>query len=159
MAHNGSTGTAIGQIIAVLHEACEGPPERWSYFTDNSPDAGLFGSLGRCDVELASRAVCGAATIAAHVHHTVFAMEASAGWIRGERAKLDWKSSWAVSSVDAEAWKDLNARLRAAYGDLTAAIREHGSDSEDSWGGAVGAVAHAAYHLGAIRQKLAAAGA
>jgi len=36
-----------GQLIAVLREALDGPPERWSYFTDNRSDAGLFGTLAR----------------------------------------------------------------------------------------------------------------
>jgi hypothetical protein len=148
---------ALSQALAVLREACEGPPERWSYFTDNSPDAGLFGTLDRCDAALASRPVCGATSIAAHVDHAAFAMEGSAGWIRGERAKLDWKSSWSVSQVDASRWEALKARLRSGYDALRSAIRQHGADSEESFGEAVGAVAHAAYHLGAIRQKLAAA--
>ncbi len=149
-----SLDVVIAQVLAVLREGCEGPPEKWSYFTDNAPDAGLFGTLGRCDAPLASRSI-GGTSIAAHVHHTAFAMEASAAWIRGERKPLDWKSSWSVKTVDAAAWAGLNAHLRAAYHALRAAIETGGRASEESMGGAVGAAAHAAYHLGAIRQKLA----
>ena len=88
------------------------------------------------------------------MYHTVFAMDASAGWIRGDRARLDWKSSWSVKEVDPAAWTALNARLRASYKALRSAIEDKGRVSEESIGGAVGAAAHAAYHLGAIRQKL-----
>jgi len=147
--------TVIAQVLAVLREGCEGPPEKWSYFTDNTPDAGLFGTLAGCDAALASRAV-GGTSIAANVHHTAFAMDASAGWIRGERVRLDWKSSWSVKEVDAAGWAALNARLRSAYQGLRSAIEKNGPGTAESIGEAIGAAAHAAYHLGAIRQKLAA---
>jgi hypothetical protein len=146
----------IEQILDVLREGAEGPPERWSYFTDNSPDAGLFGTLARCDAALASRPI-GGTTIAAHVHHTAFAMDASAAWIRGDRAKLDWPSSWSVTTVDAASWAALTARLRSSYVALRSAIESKGRENVESIGGAIGAAAHAAYHLGAIRQKMAVA--
>ena len=45
---------AIEQVRAVLREAVEGSSERWSYFTDNAPDAGMFGTLSRLTAEQAS---------------------------------------------------------------------------------------------------------
>jgi len=66
----------IKQLRAVLREAFEGPPERWSYFTDNAPDAGWFGTLDGISAEHASHPVAGT-TIAAHVHHAAFALDAS----------------------------------------------------------------------------------
>jgi hypothetical protein len=45
----------VGLILDVLGEAFEGPKERWSYFTDNRSDAGLFGTLGRLAAADASR--------------------------------------------------------------------------------------------------------
>lgn len=146
----------IEQILAVLGEGTEGPPGSWSYFTDNSADAGLFGTLDKCDAALASR-VIGGTSIVAHVYHTVFAMDASAAWIRGDRSASDWKSSWSVTTADAEAWSAMKARLHSSYAALRAAIESKGRDSVESMGGAIGAVAHAAYHLGAIRQKIVAA--
>jgi len=94
---------------AVLREALEGPPERWSYFTDNSPDAGLFGTLAPLSAADASRPVAGT-SVAAHVHHV----------------------AWARQTVEA-----------------------HALAGEEAFGGALVAVAHIAYHLGAIRQKIA----
>jgi hypothetical protein len=48
-----------------------------------------------------------------------------------------------------------SARASAGYADLRATIEAHGADGVEAFGGAVGAVAHVAYHLGAIRQKVA----
>jgi hypothetical protein len=148
-----SLDEVIGQILDVLREAFEGPRERWSYFTDNNSDAGLFGTLAAIRAEDASR-ITGATSIAAHVHHTIFALEASTDWIDGDRSPRNWKESWSVSTVGATAWQDLLIRLRTAYQDLRRAIEEQAVSTTDAMGGAIGALAHAAYHLGAIRQKI-----
>jgi hypothetical protein len=148
-----STEVAVGQVMAVLLEGFEGPPEKWSYFTDQGPEAGLFGTLGKLDAAAASQAT-GGSTIAAHVHHLVFSLDASASWIRGERIRHDWPLSWSVTTVDEAAWHDLVERLRAGYQELRRTFEAHAADGLESFGGAVGAVAHAAYHLGAIRQKV-----
>src|SRR5262249_7270649 len=94
-----------------------------------------------------------------HVHHIVFGLNASAAWIRGDRTKHDWQQSWRVKGVDEAGWAELLRQLRAGYADLREAIEKQGVSSSDAFGGAVGAVAHVAYHLGAIRQKMAGPGA
>lgn len=148
-----TTENAAAQVLAVLREAIEGPPEEWSYFTDNARDAGWLGTLERVGAADASRLI-GGTSIAAHVHHATFAMDASTAWIRREWTPRDWKESWRVQTVDEAEWRALLARLRAGYEALLAAIEAHGATTVESFGGAVGAVAHAAYHLGAIRQKV-----
>ena len=145
-----------GQLLAVLREAFEGSSQAWSYFTDNNPEAGIFGTIGSKTAREAS-AVTGGTTIAAHVHHAAFALEASTAWIKGDRSSRDWKESWETSTVDESSWTELRDRLRRAYEDLRSAIEQHGMASVEAVGGAIGAVAHAAYHLGAIRQKVAVA--
>jgi len=142
------------QLLAVLREGFEGPPEKWSYFTDNDPQAGFFGTLSGVDAGQASRR-SGRSTIAAHVSHMVFALEASTAWIRGDRTGREWSESWSVHSVDGPAWSRLLADLRAGYDSLREAVEANSLDDEEALGGAVGAIAHAAYHLGAVRQKIA----
>jgi len=144
----------IGQLLAVLREALEGPPEPWSYFTDNSPDAGLFGTLAPLSAAQASRPV-GGTSVAAHAHHTAWAMEATSAWIRGDRSRRNWAESWAVGTVDDAAWRRLQEDLRQRYEEMRQAIQSHALDGDEAFGGAVGAIAHIAYHLGAIRQKIA----
>lgn len=151
---NISADVVMGQLLAVLREAFEGPPEPWSYFTDNRPDAGLFGTLANLSAADASIPSAGT-SIAAHVYHVTFALEAASAWIRGDRTPRKWRESWKVSTVDDAAWSHLLEELRRGYAGLRQAFKSHALSSEEAFGGAVAAIAHTAYHLGAIRQKLA----
>ena len=144
---------ATGQLLAVLREAFEGAGQ-WSYFTDHGADAGLFGTLDKLSAADASRPA-GGTTVAAHAHHVAFGLGAAAAWVRGDRSPSDWAQSWRVSTVDDAAWARLRGELRRGYEDLYRAIESHAASGVEAFGGAVGAVAHAAYHLGAIRQKVA----
>jgi DinB family protein len=150
----------VPQLRAVLREAFEGPQAKWTYFIDNRPDAAVFGTVDGLSAEQASKpSGAGASTIASHVHHLCFSVAAASAWIRGDRSDLDWKESWRVRAVDAAEWTALKKRLRGEYEELLRAIDEKATSDEEAFGGAVGMVAHAAYHLGAIRQKIAAAAA
>ena len=143
-----------GRLLIILDEALHGASGPVTYFVDNRPDSGLLGALAGLDAAGASRAV-GGSSIAAHVHHVTFAMEASAAWIAGDRTPRDWKASWRVATVDDEAWPPLLERLCHEYQHLRAAIEEGAGTGEDAFGEAVGAIAHVACHLGSVRQKLA----
>jgi hypothetical protein len=129
-------------------------PERWSYFTDSGPKGGLIGTLTPLTAGDASRPV-GRTSIAAHVHHVVWAMDATATWIRGDRKGRDWKESWKITTVDEEAWRRLVGELHHQYDQLRQTIQSHALDGEEAFGGALGAIAHLAYHLAAVRQKAA----
>lgn len=142
------------QLLIILDEALHGASGPVTHFVDNRPNAGLLGSLAGLDAAVASRAV-GGSSIAAHVAHIVFAMEASADYIAGDRTPRDWSTSWRVAIVDDETWPLLLERLRHGYRKLRAAIEEGAVTSEDAFGEAVGAIAHVACHLGSVRQKLA----
>lgn len=145
------------QLLSVLSEAVEGPAGEFSYFIDNQPDAGLLRALSRLSAAEASRASAGT-TIAAHVHHVAFGMAVSAAAVKGDDAPRDWKESWRVSTVDEAAWGPLVEQLRHAYATLRMAIESQALSSDNAFGEAVGAIAHIAYHLGAIRQKMVALG-
>lgn len=142
----------MGQLLAVLHEGYTGPSTPWSYFTDAREDAGLLGTLKTISASDASRAVAGL-SIVAHINHVAFGMHAAADWIRGNHTPKEWKESWTLICVDDQGWIKVQQRLQEAYDDLRQAIAFHSSESVFSFGGSVGAIAHLAYHLGAIRQK------
>jgi hypothetical protein len=143
----------VEQVLGVLSEAFEGPRESWSYFTDTGRDGGLFGTLEGLDARTASRTL-GRTSIAAHVNHVIFGLHASARWIEGDRTTHRWAESWSVSTVDEGEWRHAREQLRSAYLDVRRAIELSAMDSEEAMAGAVGALAHVAYHLGAIRQKV-----
>jgi len=144
------------QLVAVLREAFEGPQHRWTYFTDNNPDAGMFGTIGNLSATQASHPSGPSGTsIAGHVHHLAFSCAASAGWIRGERPQLNWDESWRVRTVSDAEWAALKNQLEADYRALLDAIEQHALSNEEALGGSIGAIAHTAYHLAAIRHKAA----
>ncbi|HEV2132166.1 MAG TPA: DinB family protein [Longimicrobiaceae bacterium] len=148
--------TIVNQLLAVLREGFEGPPQQWSYFTDSGPEAGMFGTIAGLSAAEASQPFGPhGTTIAAHVHHMCFALEVSSAWIQGDRSRRDWSESWRVTTVDEGEWEQLRAKLRRRYAELVRMIETADLSDELTFGGAVGAVAHAAYHLGAIRQKVA----
>jgi hypothetical protein len=143
------------QLLAVFREACEGPKNPWSYFTDTGPSAGLFGCLVEMTPDEASKIICGS-TIAAHVHHVIFGFNASAAWVRGDHSPRDWEESWSKKKVTEAEWAKMKSDLQLGADSLRQAITFHSEDSAHAFGGAIGAVAHLAYHLGAIKQKIAA---
>jgi hypothetical protein len=142
-----------GQLTAVLREGWEGPSTKWAYFLDQGPDAGLRNTLAKLTPEEASRDV-GGNSVAAHAHHLLFSFEVFGAFIAGDRTKRDWNESWRVSTVDAAAWTKLQSDLTARYEELLATIETHAGTSDAAAGGALGAVAHLAYHIGAIKQKI-----
>ena len=146
------TQEMIEQVLGALSEAFEGPHGAWSYFTDSGRDGGLFGTLEKLDAAAASR-VLGRTSVAAHVNHVIFGLNASARWIEGDRTTHSWSESWEAGSVDDASWARLKERLRASYQDMRRAMGLYAMESQEALAGSVGVLAHVAYHLGAIRQK------
>ena len=143
-------------LVRMLREALEGPPGPWTYFTDTSSGTGVFGTIGGLSAAAASLpGGPGGTTIAGHVHHLSSSVALSTKGLRGEPTSRDRSRSWTVSVVDDAAWAALRTRLREEYDRLVVAVEMHARWDEDALGVALGAVAHTAYHLGAIRQRLA----
>jgi hypothetical protein len=95
--------------------------------------------------------------IAAKVNHMCVYIEAvAANAAAGEYLPVDWEGSWKVGAVDDAAWQALVDRLRTNYESLRTFIASNETWDERFIGGAFGLVAHNAYHLGEIRQALAA---
>ena len=142
-------------LTRMLREAFEGPPGPWTYFTDTSPGTGVFGTVGRLSpAQVSQVGGPGGTTIAGHVHHLSSSLALSIRALRGESTTRDRSRTWTVSAVDDAGWTDLRARLRREYDSLVVAVEAHAMWDEDALGVAIGAIAHTAYHLGAIRQRL-----
>jgi len=144
----------IAQLLAVWRETFEGPAAAWSYFTDPGREGGLFGTLEQLPAATASR-VTGQTSIAAHVHHLIFSLEVSAAAIQGDRAPRDWQESWAIKQVEENEWQHLRAKLRLAYEATSKIMSMQALAGPEALGEALGVLAHVAYHLGAIKQKVA----
>ncbi len=145
----------VALVTRMLREAFAGPPGPWTYFTDTAPGTGVFGTISGLTAAQASQVGGpGRTTIAGHIHHMSASVALAAAELRGEPSSRDRSRSWTVSTVDEAGWAALRARLRDEYESLLVAVETRGLWDEDALGVAMGAIAHTAYHLGAIRQRL-----
>jgi hypothetical protein len=142
----------------MLREACEGgEPGKPTAFVgntgaDGAGNAGLFASLDELSALQASAPTALGSSVASHAAHLAFHLEVSLRWAQGERGPFDWKASFEPRVVDDAAWAATRARVRAAYAAMAAFARGNTTWSDDDAGGLAAALAHVAYHLGAIRQ-------
>lgn len=148
-------------LCKILDEVFDGPPAGDAYLL-NPGDPGLLRQLDSLDAAAASkRPMAGKTTIAAHVDHVCFGLSLLNRWAAGEAnpfANADWEASWKRTSVTEEQWRRLRDDLRREAENWRRHVRAR-TDWEDlPAAGAVGSAAHTAYHLGAIRQIVAALG-
>jgi hypothetical protein len=69
---------------------------------------------------------------------------------------VDWGEIWrTVGTVTPAEWDAIRAELRAGYERIRHLVADTPAwPSESEIGGAIGVIAHSAYHLGEIRQAL-----
>ncbi len=150
--------TALSKLLT---EILDGAPASDSYVL-NPGDPGLLAQLDTISAATASqRRMPGKTTIAAHVDHVHYGLSLLNRWAQGEAnpfADADWDASWQRGHVTDEQWADLRARLRQAANAWQQAVRARNQWDEISAAGALASAVHTAYHLGAIRQILAATG-
>jgi hypothetical protein len=144
--------------LTLLRETFEGAQGASTYYVDNAPGSGFFGTLEKVDARRASSPISkSGATIAGHAYHAGFHLDMTSAWIRGDRADRDWSESWTVKAVEDAEWRRLRQSLRRQYEELVRAIESEPAAIGESLPTTLGAIAHAAYHLGAIRHAIAAA--
>ena len=143
----------LSSVQNLLKEAYEGTNSR-SWFSDSGAGGGLLSTLNGIPAEWASsRLTDGGTTIAGHCNHLRWSLAMSNAMMRGERPSSDWAESWVVQSVDEPTWGILRDALHTEYKLLQANL-ERGFDATNPQmvTAGIALVAHAAYHLGAIRQ-------
>jgi len=95
------------------------------------------------------------ATIAAQVTHICFYLDVVERFMKtGQNEQVDWGEVWrTVSGVTPDEWAALQDRLRQAYARLRQTVQAYATwEVEYALAGAMGLLAHTAYHLGEIRQ-------
>jgi hypothetical protein len=151
-----TSASIIPASLTLLRETFEGASGPSTYYIDNDPSAGFLATLGGLSAAEASKPFGrGGASIAGHAHHAGFHLEVSGAWLRGDRAPRDWSKSWSVKSVDEPAWAALREMLRDRFEELERAIETAAPSDDEALAMTIAAIAHAAYHLGAIRQRIA----
>lgn len=154
-------GAFLTAISTLLTEVFEGPPGDEAYIL-NPGDPGLLRQIDTIEAAAASsRTVPGKTTIAAHVDHVNYGLTLLNRWAAGEEnpwASADWNASWQRSRVTDQQWQALRDQFRKearAWREAVVAPRQWNPVAA---AGVIASVAHTAYHLGAIRQILAAQG-
>lgn len=149
-----STDILVNQLKTLLHEGVQGPKKDWSYFTDPN-SKGFLGTIEKLSSTSASKTSGpNDNSVAAHAWHLIFALNATSDWIQGDHSPKDWEKSWQVQKVDDAEWSKIQSKFRQDYEDFFRVIETVDLTNEEVLSGVIGAIAHVAYHLGAIRQKL-----
>jgi hypothetical protein len=121
------------------------------------PKTSLAETLAPVSAEEASHPISGkGTTVAGHVAHIRFYLDVLKRYMENTlNEKIDWKQSWLVTSVSESEWDTLRQQLADDYRDIRAYLGEITDwNDEKRLDGALGIVAHTAFHLGAIRQIL-----
>lgn len=140
-------------LLELFAEAYTGPNGPHTWFIDNRPGSGLFGTLDGVSAQDASRPSPSGSTVAAHTEHLRWSLALTNAYVRGENPTPSWAESWTVKTVDAEAWDNLRADLRREYDEVAAALgRQKDFSDPQTLTGVMALTPHAAYHLGAVRQ-------
>jgi len=151
--------TLIDSILTLLTEAYAGPPNpRETWFIDNEPDAGILGLLATVTAAEASRSVDGSGqpgtTIAAHVDHLRWSVANANNAMRGEAYNPNWGESWELTNADESRWDSLRRGLRQEYETLSELLKQQQDLPGPYLNGVLALIAHAAFHLGLIRQMI-----
>jgi hypothetical protein len=148
-------------LFNLLIELFDGPPANEA-FVLNPDDPGLLRQLEGIDARTAStRPMSGLTTIAAHVDHVHYGFSLLNRWAAGEPnpwANADWNASWRRDRVTDDEWRALRDKLAKAAADWKQTVKTRDKWDGMSASGAIASAAHTAYHIGAIRQILAAHG-
>lgn len=159
---NANDSTFKRALEQLLREIFDGPPGGEAYLL-NPGDPGLLRQLDALDARAASsRPMPGKTTIAAHVDHVHYGLTLMNRWAAGEAnpfAGADWNASWQRTTVTDEQWRALRNNLRRQSETWRKAVADRTAWDDMSAAGTLSSAAHTAYHLGAIRQIIAALGA
>ena len=92
------------------------------------------------------------ATLGAHVFHATYYLSLFNAMIRGEEVQGDWEGSWKRQAFSDEEWEDVAADLEAEYRSAKRFF-DRQEEVSDKWlfADMVANIAHAAFHVGAIR--------
>ncbi len=146
-------------VEMLLRETFEGVAEgQPANYADSGPSGSLIGALSSAPAALARYAPApGRRSIAQHARHARFHLEVVERYLRGDSGSSNWDESWAVDASSDTAWRHEVEALRAAYQAVQRTVATL-DWQVPTLAAALGAIAHGAYHLGAIRQMLRDAG-
>jgi hypothetical protein len=125
-----------------------------AYFLD-SGQSGLLGTVNTLSAEVASAGrTPEQSTIASHCAHVLFILGLFDAYEQGQTPEADWEGSWSTRVVDDAAWRALRGEVQAAYDSVMARLEARDTWPEPAVAASMTLLAHCAYHVGEIRQRL-----
>jgi len=116
-------------------------------------DEGIFDILDRLAADQASQRMPNCNSIVAHARHMMRYIDGDLVAIHGGEPSEDWDETWSIQEMDEQQWAELRRELRNKCAEWSSLIEANPVWENPEWmRGTIGSVAHAAYHLGAIRQ-------
>jgi hypothetical protein len=86
---NADVGKLNEVIIEFLDEAYKSPKFEHTWFINNDPNSGLFGTIKNLDnVEASTPIIINGTTIAAHVDHLRWTLQKTNSYLRGENPSM-----------------------------------------------------------------------
>ncbi len=141
-------------MLALIKETFEGTETDFgTMYLDK--ETSLFATLDKVDSETASRSLTeDGTTIAAHCEHLRFYIDFLNNYLNEKFEIVDWKESWKTRTVSKKDWSTLRGKLHKAYQAVIDTFNDVETWNDHKISGALGILAHTAYHLSAIRQIL-----
>ncbi len=141
----------------LLSELAHGPGN--AAYMLNRGDEGMLAALARLSAVDASARPNGRSSVVAHVRHLVYGFELLNREAAGEdvSGSVDWTEAWRHQQVNDDEWRELVATLDRQTTRWFDVLKTKRDWTDTTLTDAIGSIAHLAYHLGAIRQLVAAA--
>ncbi|MGQ0722719.1 MAG: DinB family protein [Candidatus Eiseniibacteriota bacterium] len=143
----------LAQVTELLRETFEGGlPGQGTVYLDHT--SGIRNTLSALTAEQASRRLDGHPSIAAHARHMNFHLRTTSEWMLGDDSARDWPGSFEPQTVTAEQWAKIQRDFEASRAELLRVLGDLSPEQFVQKGAGIGAIAHLAYHLGAVRQLM-----
>jgi len=147
----------VKALDTLLHETLLRADHAYA-FVLNPGDPGLVETLKSLAAATVSVSLGPARkSITAHANHVLYGIELSNRALAGEAGvyeNADWDVAWTLQCVSEAQWRDLVSRLEQQSRLLLEQVRQVRQWDATMLTGTLAIAAHAAYHLGAIRQML-----
>ncbi|MBS1724779.1 MAG: hypothetical protein JSS66_17695 [Armatimonadetes bacterium] len=139
-------------FLTLFRETFEGIPPGQNYTIFVQGKEGIFDVFDSVDAARASaKPNEDCASIFAHMNHARYYLSLWNASARGEEVEGDWAGSWKTQSGDEAAWAALARDFRSEYQEFIGHVQAMPATNEDKALGRLAQLAHAAFHLGAVR--------
>jgi hypothetical protein len=147
----------IRVLTTLLRETLFRPDSKFAFLL-NPGDSGFVETLRSLSAETASTSPGpGRKPVVSHANHVLYGIELANRALGGEQGVYegaDWKAAWKLEVVSESEWRELVNRLEEQSKLFVEQVDEPREWDEVTLTGSFSIAAHAAYHLGAIRQML-----